>query len=331
MHVGSLRRAAARPRRRPSSADPVAAALGEVDAGGPLTPRMDDVEPVLSDLPRWFSVTDDATLDEFDTVVSFDDEIHTYCDPAEDGLEEVLAAQPGIRDVFAEDREVVYLATRLHLDDVKAAVIRAVVDVNRAPRPTPALADEVTDDRAVEVAHAVAPLITASGFTSRTDGRYFHRDCGHGVVQVLFVSRGLGERADGTSLHDKIWLFYGVCIPEAQHDPMPDDPAEVPPAYATLSVSSYASPDPAAVTEALQATVLPWLEGTAGRDALAAWAAGDPGRILPPIQRPLLARLFTVWGHAPAARAILDHMDREWPSLTRERDALTARAALDQA
>lgn len=323
--------AAARPRRRPSSPDPVAAALAEAAAGGPLTPRLDDLEPVLGELPGWFSVTDDDSVDDFNTLVSFDDEVHIYCDPAEDGLEQALAEQPGIADVFAEDREVVYLATRLHLDDVAAAVVRAVVDVNRTPRPTPAFAGEVTVERAVEVAGAVAPLITASGFTQRSDGRYFHRDCGHGVVQVLFVSRGLGERADGTSLHDKIWLFHGVCIPEAEYYPMPDDPAEVPPAYATLSVSTYTAPDPTAVTEALQATVLPWLEGTAGRDALAAWAAGDPGRIFPPIKRPLLARLFTEWGHAPAARAILDHCDREWPSLKREPDALAAQAALDQA
>jgi hypothetical protein len=329
--MGRLRRAAGQPRRRPSSADPVAAALAEAAAGGPLALRLDDLEPVLGELPGWFSVADDSSLDEFNTLVSFDDEIHLYCDPAEDGLEEALAAQPGIAEVFAEDREVVYLATRLHLDDVAAAVIRAVVDVNRTPRPVLAFRGEVTVEQAVEVADAVAPVITASGFTQREDGRYFHRDCGHGIVQVLFVSRGLGERADGTSLHDKIWIFYGVCLPEAQHYPMPEDPAEVPPAYATLSVSTYPSPDPAAVTEALRATVLPWLEGTAGRAALAAWAAGDPGLIFPPNQRPLLARLFTEWGHAPAARAILDHFDREWPSLKQHPDARAARAALDQA
>jgi hypothetical protein len=285
---------------------------------------------VLDELPTWFSVADDTSLDEFDTLVSFDDEIHTYCDPPEDGLEQALAEQPGIAAVFAEDREVVYLATRLHLDDVKAAVIRAVVDVNRTPRPAPAVPGEVTDEQAVTVADAVAPLITAAGFTQRADGRYFHRDCGHGVVQVLFVSRGLGELTDGTSLHDRIWLFHGVCLPEAQPHAMPDDPARVAPMSATLSSSTYPAPDPAAVTEALHATVLPWLEGTAGRDALAAWAADDPERIFPPAQRPLLARLFTEWGHATAARTILDHLDRKWPSLARERDARAAREALDR-
>lgn len=325
-----LRRAAAPPRDHASSADPVAAALAEAAAAGPLSPRLDDLDPALDELPDWFSVSDDTTLDEFDTLVSFADEIHIYCDPVEDGLEQALAEQPGIAEVFTQDREVVYLATRLHLADVAAAVIRAVVDVNRQPRPTPVLAGEVTDAQAVEVADAVAPLIAASGYTRRDDGRYFHRDCGDGVVQVLSVFRGLGELADGTSLHDKIHIHYGVCLPEAQRWPMPDDPARVPPADATLSSSTYTSPDPTAVAEALQTTVLPWLEGTAGRGALAAWAGGDPERISPPAQRPLLARLFTEWGHATSARVILDHLDRACPSLARNPDALAARHTLDQ-
>ena len=174
----------------------------------------------------------------------------------------------------------------------------------------------------------MAPLITASGYTRRDDGRYFHRDCGHGVVQVLYLFRGLGELTDGTSLRDKIDVHYGVCLPEAQHRPMPDDPARVPPASATLSSSTYAAPDHRAIAEALQTTVLPWLEGTGGREALAAWAAGDPERIFPPSQRPLLARLFTEWGHATAARVILDHLDSDWPSLARGSDARAARDAL---
>lgn len=325
-----LRRAAPRPRHPASSADPVAAALAEAAASGPLVRRFEDLDPGLTELPDWFSVGDDVMLDEFDTRLDLADEIHIFCDPADDGLEVALGEQPGITAVYAEDREVVYLATRLHHADVAAAVIRAVVEVNRSPRPVPAPAGEVTDEQAVEVADSVAPLITASGFARRGDGRYFHRDCGHGVVQVLSVFRGLGELGDGTSLHDKIEVRYGVCLPEAQYYPMPDDPALVPPAYATLSSSTYTSPDPNAVTEALQATVLSWLQGTAGRDALAAWAAVDPERIFPPVQRPLLARLFTEWGHTTTARVILDHLDRDYPSLARGSDARAARDALDR-
>ncbi len=285
---------------------------------------------MLSELPTWFTVTDEDLLDEFNTVVGFADEIHTYCDPAEDGLEVALAEQPGVAAVLAEDREVVYLATRLHLADVAAAVIRAVVDVNRNPRQVPPPPGRVTDEQVVEIADAVAPLIIAAGYTRRDDGRYFHRDCGHGVVQVLCVFRGLGELGDGTSLHDKIDVRYGVCVPEAQRVPMPDDPALVPPVSATLSSTTYTVPAPAAVAEALHTTVLPWLDATAGRDALASWATDDPERIFPPAQRPRLARVFTEWGHAAAARAILAHLDRNWPSLARGGDARVARDALDR-
>ena len=324
-----LRRATQRPRRPASSADPVAVALADAAASGPLVRRFEDLDPELPELPDWFDVTEDDQIDGFDTRVDLADELHTFCDPAEDGLEVALGEQPGITAVFAEDREVVYLATRLHLADVAAAVVRAVVAVNRSPRAVPVPAGEVTDEQALAIVDAVAPLLTASGFT-RHNGRYFHRECGHGVVQVLFLSRGLGELSNGTSLHDKVWVFYGVCLPEAQHYPMPDDPARVPPADATLSSSTYTSPDPTAVTAALQATVLPWLDGTAGRDALAAWTADDPERIFPPVQRPLLARLFAEWGHTTAARVILDHLDRDWPSLARDGDARAARDSLDR-
>jgi hypothetical protein len=275
-------------------------------------------------------VSDHHLIDGFDTRVDLADEIHSFCDPFDDGLEVALGEQPGITAVFAEDREVVHLATSLHLADVAAAVIRAVVDVNRNPRPVPVLSGDVTDEQVFEVADAVAPLIAASGFTRRDDGRYFHRDCGHGIVQVLYLFRGLGELVDGTSLHDRIEVHHGVCLPEAQRRPMPDDPARVPPMCATLSSSTHSSPDPVAVTNALRVTVLPWLEGTAGRDALAVWAASDPERILPPAQRPLLAKLFSEWGHPTAARAVLHHLDRHWPSMARDRDARAAREALDR-
>lgn len=304
--VNWLRGAARRPRQHISGVGPVAGALAEAAAGGPLSQRLDDVDPVLADLPLYFSVTESTAVEGFDTMVSFADEIHLYCDPGEDGLDEALAEQPGVARVFAEDREVVHVATRLHLDDVAAAVIRAVVDVNRAPREVRASVGEVTDKQVAEVADAVAPMITASGLIRRALRHSFHRDCGHGVVQVLYLLPGRGERGDGTSLHDKIHIWYGVCLPEAQYYPMPKDPAEVPPGYATLLLSAYTSPTTAAVAEALQGTVLPWLEQTAGREALAAWATEDPERILPPIRRPQLADIFTEWGHAAAARAIAD-------------------------
>lgn len=322
-----LRRRAARERRPASSADPVAAALEAAAGAGPLRRQLEDHEPVLTELPDWFDVTDDDSVEGFDTLVGLDDEIHIYCDPA-DGLGLALAEQQGITDVFVEDREVIYVATRLHLSDVAAAVVRAVVDVNHNPRPIPRMPGEVTDEQALEVADTVAPHLTALGYSRREDGRYFYRACDHGIVQVLSVFRGIGTRGDGTSLRDRIHIHYGVCVPEAQYRPMPDDPARVAPADATLESSLYISPEPPTVAEALETTVLPWLEATAGRDALATWAASDPQHVGIPMRRPLLARIFTEWGHPEAARALLDHLDHEWPSLAQEVEARAARDSL---
>lgn len=317
------------PRRRPaSSADPIAVVLAEAAASGPLARRLEDLHPVLAELPDWVEVCDDDEVEGFDTRVDLADEIHLYCDPAEDGLDVALAEQRGISAVLAEDREVLYLATRLHLADVAAAVIRAVVEVNRQPRPVPAPPGEVTDEQAEQIAEAVAPQLIAAGFTQRAARRYFHRSCGDGVVQVLFVNRGLGSRSDGTTLHDTVLLYYGVCLPEAQYDPMPTDPARVPPAAATLSQQQNLPPDSTAVADALRSAALPWLEGTAGRAALSAWARADPERIRVPMRRPLLARLCAEWGYPEAARAILQHIERHSPSMLDDSDARAARAML---
>lgn len=119
-------------RSAPTSADPVADALARL--AGPLVPRYPDEEPVLAELPRWIEASDSAEIDGYDTKVWLDDEIALYCDPYEDGLEQAIAEQPGITDLLAEDREIVFLRTRLSLPDVTAAVVRAVVEVNRVPR-----------------------------------------------------------------------------------------------------------------------------------------------------------------------------------------------------
>ena len=57
------------------------------------------VDPVMDALAE---ASDD--ISGFDTVVTFDDDIHVYVDPETDGLEGALGQQPGIEDVFAEDR-----------------------------------------------------------------------------------------------------------------------------------------------------------------------------------------------------------------------------------
>ena len=101
-------------------------------------------------------------------MVWFDDEINGYCDPG-DGLDRALADQPGVEAVLAEDREVVYVRTLLALADVKAAVIRAVVEVNRTPRkpaPTGVLSSDTLDG----LASAVLPQLAKAGFANTPAG-----------------------------------------------------------------------------------------------------------------------------------------------------------------
>jgi hypothetical protein len=102
------------------------------------------------------------------------------------------------------------------------------------------------------------------------------------------------------------------------------------PIYATLTSYTHTTPDPAAVTDTLQVVVLPWLVGTARRVALAAWVTGDPERICIPAQRPTARPAVHPVGPPAAARAVLNHLDRAWPSLARDTDPLAARHALDQ-
>ena len=132
------------------------------------------------------------------------DEIASYTDAADDGLDVVLAEQPGIDDVFAEDREVVHLRTALALEDVHAAVVRAVVEVNRSPRPLVIPPDQVTDEQAHALADHVAPVLVAAGFVRKTgdarDRSYFHRVGEDGFVQAVSLTRGLGRLSDGTDL-----------------------------------------------------------------------------------------------------------------------------------
>lgn len=312
--MGLLDRLTVRSRKRASRADPIAAALEDAAAAGPLRILIEgEQQPALTELPDWIGVDEDDEMDGFNTVVELDDEIHFYCDPA-DGLDLALAEQRGIKEAYAEDREVIYVRTRLHLDDVAAAVIRAVVDINRNPRDP----DEGGERRLLpsvaptgipawmvmsrEIVDAVAPQIGEAGY-SRREG-FFRRAGRDGFVQMLSVRWSPDEHPDETFGHDRIWVGYGVWIPGPRGQPMPADLDAVTLLEATLSSGERLLPDPAVVAEALETTALPWLEATDGRDALAAWAAEDPGRIDPPTQRPLIARLLTEWGYPDAARRV---------------------------
>ena len=57
--------------------------------------------------------------------------------------------------------------------------------------------------------------------------------------------------------------------------------------------------------------------------------AADPERIFPPIARSLHARLFAEWQHRDAARAMIRHIDAEWPSLRSDQHYLAARKLLE--
>lgn len=317
-------------RHRPSGADPVATALAEARTDGPLVRRHADLAPVLAELPDWFDVEDSDDLPGFDTVVTLADEIHAYTDPATDGLEPALREQPGIEEVLHEGREVLYLRTRLALTDVAAAVVRAVVDVNRDPRPEPATG-ELGEFEVAAAADLVAPLLEALGMVRRPGPRgttYFDRRCEDGFGQVVVVASAAGELTDGTALEGRLTLQAGVRVPElAQASPLSPEPDRVVPADCCQQIRLH--PAPLEVEEATRAEVLPWLHRTRNRSALAAWVAEDPSRLWQPVSRPTYARVLATWGHRDAARAVLAHLDAEWPKIARAPEVAEVRRMVD--
>ena len=303
-----------RDRRSPSSADPVAAAVA--DLKGPLRRRYPDTPTSLEDLLRWVEVSESDDLDGFDTVVILSDEIHSYCDPYDDGLEQALADQPGIEDVLAEDREVVYLRTSLALKDVTAAVVRSVVEVNRSPRP-PAPTAVLSDHVVEQLASAVRPVLEEAGFVARdpsTPAQYFHREADGGLVQSVMIAAGLGETADGTLREGKLWVHAGTHVPEMAPREL-RSPDRIAPADCTISTQHWPSPTVQALREVLTGHVLPVLDATRRRTALAAWVGADPTRVPVPIDRPRFARVFAEWGLVGEASLVLQHLAHEWPSL----------------
>lgn len=319
------------PRLPQSSPDPVSDALAEADEQGPLVRRMEDCEPLLEELPQWIDVRADAMKD-FDTAVVFSDEIHSFTDPAEDGLETALADQPGIEDVFAEDRELVWVRTRLSLADVQAAAVRAVVEVNRTPRPQPA-AEGLTEAETMTLVDRVAPALVDAGFV-RGGGRWsplhFHRAGEDGFVQVVSYMPDSGMLSDGTLLAGRLFMIAGVWVPELtrRDRPFPDFMS-----VSTLdcALTWFEHLQPVEVLETMYSRVLPALQGTRGRAALADWVAGNPERVAIPADRPAYARVFAQWGHHEEARAVLRHLRRKWPSQFRDPAAVEARRILDSA
>ncbi|MFI5908602.1 hypothetical protein [Dactylosporangium sp. NPDC051541] len=126
----ALRRTPPRPvRLDPSSADPVGDALVGARPVSRIAGERLDVEDL-----RWIvGVGELEPVDEdgFNTVAGLDDVVSSYADVAVDGLEAALVEQPGIDAVAHTDREVLLVRSVLALPDVHAAVVRALLAVNR--------------------------------------------------------------------------------------------------------------------------------------------------------------------------------------------------------
>jgi hypothetical protein len=310
--------------RPPSSADPVAAALADAAANGPLVRRYEDVEPTVEELPSWIDVDDSDEVDGFDTVVWLSDEVHAYCDPYDDGLDQALADHPAVKAVLAEDRELLYLRTSLARADVKAAVIRAVVEVNRSPRepaPTAVLSD-VSLDR---LAAAVTEVLEHAGFAnSPGSARYFYREGGDGFVQSIGIAAASGTLGDGTTLDGLVWLMSGTHVPGLGPEVL-SSPDRVAPGHCGELASHSGTPSVDALRQALVIEVLPVLDATRDQAGIAAWVSDDPNRVSIPAHRPTYARLFAQWGLVDQATRVVAHVDDHWPSMGAHQDTVAAR------
>jgi hypothetical protein len=332
-----LSRSSSPSRRAKSTDDPVADALAKVAARGQPVSWRDDTSIAFEDLPGLFEVQDSGDIEGFNTVVSFDDEIGLSTDLEEDGLDEALAAQRGVGEVHQEDREVFYLRTELHLDDVRAAVIAAVVDVNFAPRPRKeSLSGRAELDRAgaSDLAEAVAPALEAVGFVLRPRSeaglaRYFDRSLDHGIQQQLIFSPAFGISA-GVDTTGMAFMNARVQLPAGDTTSEAELQLWRMAGKWTLYDQTYVDPTREAVAASVDTRVLPWFTHTATRASVAAWASEDPTRINPPIDRPMVAKLLAGWGYKDEAHSILTYLDREWPSLKNERSAREAREILGE-
>ncbi|MGC5583813.1 hypothetical protein ACPYOC_05630 [Ornithinimicrobium sp. W1665] len=320
MMVGIWRR---RARRKPSSPDPVAASLAGITV--PLRPRRSDTDVSWEDLPRWIEVSEAEDVDGFDTVVGLSDEIQLYCDPFDDGLDRALADQHGISKVVAEDRDLIYLRTRLALEDVRAAVVRAVAEIHharRSPRPTGEVPDTVVEELAIQM----APLLQQSGFAPKPSSpRYFWRAGGDGFAQSVMLSAGGGYASDGTSCSGLVSVSGGTYVPELAHWKIAT-PEQMVPGYSCVSVQGWAPPDPGRIRDVLASVVLPAMDGTRDRRALAAWVADDPGRVGIPLTR--CARALAQWGLLDEATRVVEHLETGWPSLAEAPDLLEAKTLI---
>jgi hypothetical protein len=232
------------------------------------------------------------------------------------GIEAALHVVPGVIAVAEEDREIWLVEGTVDGSELVRAA-GAVVDAmaRRVARHLDELDRDATVDTATlaHLADAVAPRLEALGFT-RVEDRYgptlFRRHLGHSVVQSVTLRSFARSNERGRVQPAEIWIAAGVLLPPHHHPATPEDLPDLA-GGATLNHEAWAAPNATAVETGLIEEMLPWLAGTAGRAALAAWAGTDPTRVAPPILRPRVAELLAGWGFAAEARAILDFLEAD--------------------
>jgi hypothetical protein len=230
-------------------------------------------------------------------------------------IEAALRAVPGVVAVAEEDREVWLVDGTVDGRELVRAA-GAVVDAlaPRAARHLDELGRGATVGMATlaRLADAVAPRLEALGFT-REEGRRgptrFRRHLDHGVEQGVTLTSFARTDELGRVQPAEIWIVAGVLLPR-HHPATPEDLRALAGGW-TLGHQAWAAPNAAAVETRLVDEVLPWLAGTAGRAALAAWAGADPTRVAPPVVRPRVAELLAGWGFAAEARAILGFLEAD--------------------
>jgi hypothetical protein len=231
------------------------------------------------------------------------------------GIEAALSTVPGVVAVAEEDREVWLVEGAVDGRELVRAA-GAVVDAmaRRVARHLDELEVDATVDAATlaRLADAVAPRLEALGFTREAGGRdptRFRRHLDHGAEQGVTLASFARADELGRVQPAEICILAGVLLPP-HHPATPEDLHDLAGGW-TLDHQAWAAPNAAAVEEQLVDEVLPWLAGTAGRAALAAWAGSDPTRVAPPIVRPRVAALLAGWGFTAEARAILDFLEAD--------------------